>query len=76
MDSSDHKKVDNLPDDFPNKNTYANRLNVLREDRNLSDYDHSARSDDLVYRIEDSDEIVGKFLRDARKYLRGRGVNV
>ncbi len=72
----DHKKVDSLPDDFPNKNTYANRLTVLREDRNLCDYDHAADQQDLVYGLDDSKEMVEKFLRDSRKYLKGRGVNV
>ena len=43
IDSSDHKKIDTLPDDFPNRNRYANRLTVLRDDRNLCDYDHTAK---------------------------------
>ena len=32
-DSSDHRKIETLPDDFPNWNKYANRLGALREDR-------------------------------------------
>lgn len=75
-DASDHKKIEVLPDDFPDKNTYANRLAVLREDRNLCDYDHVASRSDLVWSVEDSAEIVEKFLRDAKKYLRGRGVGI
>jgi hypothetical protein len=72
----DHKKVDSLPDDFPDRNTYANRLTVLREDRNLCDYDHTADRGDLVYSLDDSREVVEKFLRDSKKYLKGRGVSV
>jgi hypothetical protein len=75
-DASDHKKIEVLPDDFPDKNTYANRLAVLREDRNLCDYDHVANRGDLVWSVEDSAEIVEKFLRDAKKYLRDRGVGI
>ena len=75
-DASDHKKIEVLPDDFPNKNTYANRLAVLREDRNLCDYDHVASRSDLVWSEDDSAEIVEKFLRDAKKYLRGRRVEI
>lgn len=75
-DPSDHKKIQSLPDDFPNKNTYANRLAVLREDRNLCDYDHAASRNDLLSSVEDSAEIVEKFLRDAKGYLRGRGVGL
>jgi hypothetical protein len=75
-DASDHKKIEVLPDDFPDKNTYANRLAVLREDRNLCDYDHVARRSDLVWSEDDSAEIVEKFLHDAKKYLRGRRVGI
>lgn len=76
IDSSDHKKIENLPDDFPNKNTYTNKLGVLREDRNLCDYDHAAARSDLVYDIDDSCDTVERFLQDAKKYLRKRGVNL
>jgi hypothetical protein len=50
------------------------RLANLREDRNLCDYDHSAGRSDLVWGVDDSLDIVEKFLRDARRYLRARGV--
>jgi hypothetical protein len=73
---SDHKKIDALPDDFPDRNTFANRLGVLREDRNLCDYDHVATRADLVLSMEDSEELVEKFLRDAKKYMRERGVEI
>jgi hypothetical protein len=75
-DSSDHKKIGALPDDFPNQATYANRLSVLRDDRNLCDYDHTALSADLVLDVDSSVQLVEDFLRDAQSYLRQRGVNV
>src|ERR1035437_10487345 len=53
-DSSDHKKIDALPENFPNKNQYANRLTVLRDDRNLCDYDHTAKMTDLVVGVNDA----------------------
>jgi hypothetical protein len=76
VESADHKKIDAVPDDFPNKNTYANRLGVLREDRNLCDYDHTATQVDLILGVEDSLQLVDGFLRDAKRYLKGRGVKL
>jgi hypothetical protein len=76
VDSSDHKKIETLPDDFPGRNKYANRLGVLREDRNLCDYDHTAKLTDLVVGAEDAAVLVGQFLKDAQGYLTQRGVKV
>ena len=76
IDSSDHKKIEDLPGDFPNKNKYANRLGVLRDDRNLCDYDHTARLADLVVGLQDATELVEQFLNDAQKYLSARGVTI
>ena len=75
-DSSDHKKIEILPDDFPNKNMYANRLGVLRADRNLCDYDHTAELADLVVGVSDAVQLVQQFLTDAQSYLTRRGVNI
>jgi hypothetical protein len=47
-DSTDHKRIGDLPADFPNQALYKNRLNSLRDDRNLCDYDHTARAADLA----------------------------
>ena len=73
---ADHKKIEHLPDDFPRRNTYANQLSVLREDRNLCDYDHTADSRDLILSIEDSQSLVTSFLADARAYLTKRGASL
>jgi len=75
-DSSDHKKIDALPEDFPNRSRYANRLGVLRDDRNLCDYDHTAKMTDLVGSVGDSAELAHEFLKDAQSYLKGRGVKL
>jgi hypothetical protein len=75
-DSTDHKKIGNLPDGFPNQALYKNRLNSLRDDRNLCDYDHTAHLADLAVGIEDSIELVANFLQDARAYLKPRGVTI
>jgi hypothetical protein len=76
VDSTDHKKIEILPDDFPNKNSYGNRLGVLREDRNLCDYDHTAKLADLVVGVNDAADLVERFLKDAGNYLRRRGVRI
>jgi len=76
VDSSDHKKIEALPDDFPDKNKYANRLGVLREDRNLCDYDHTAKLTDLVVGANDAAVLVQQFLKDAQGYLTRRGIKV
>lgn len=75
-DPTDHKKIGEIPHDFPNQALYKNRLNSLREDRNLCDYDHTARLADLAVGIDDSITLVEGFLKDARAYLKPRGVTI
>lgn len=75
-ESTDHKKIENLPNDFPQKNKYANQLAVLRDDRNLCDYDHTVGRGDLVLSVDDSLALVDGFLNDARAYLKQRGVSL
>jgi hypothetical protein len=75
-DVGDHKKIEVLPDDFPNSSRYANRLGVLRDDRNLCDYDHTARISDLVVNVPDAIDLVQDFLGDARAYLLREGVTL
>lgn len=72
----DHERVGELPDDFPDKNTYANRLRLLRDDRNLCDYDHTTAEADLETGSTDALTLVGKLVVDARKYLRARKYRV
>jgi hypothetical protein len=75
-DSGDHMKIDVLPDSFDNVGTYRSRLKALRDDRNLSDYSHSAVESDLLYSVVVSRSLVSDFVRDAKKFLMDNGVQV
>jgi hypothetical protein len=75
-ETKDHENVGQLPDDFPNKNTYANRLRILRDDRNLCDYDHTATEGDLAFPVADYLKLVDDFIIDTRKYLKSRRIKV
>lgn len=75
-EGKDHQRIENLPDDFPRKNTYSNRLATLRDDRNLCDYDHTASEADLVVGRTAALLLVSEFLSDAKAYLVGLGVNL
>ncbi len=76
QETKDHEKIAELPDDFPDRATYANRLRVLRDDRNLCDYDHSADQADLAISVADAIALVDAFLTHARTYLRARRFHV
>ena len=73
---TDHKKVDDLPQDLPNRATYANRLTALRDDRNLADYDHTATEAELVIPVAEATALVEQLLGDARSYLKARKVPI
>lgn len=75
-DTKDHQRFDRLPQDFPSRERYVNQLSMLREDRNMSDYDHTARAADLVLRSTQSAALVTEFLDDARSYLQARGLTM
>lgn len=75
-DSTDHKKIGDLPPGFPNQNTYSSFLNGLREDRNLSDYNHTATIDDLLMPPNDTEQMVQDFVNDARNFLLSKGAKI
>lgn len=75
-DSSDHQKVDNLPDGMPNQATYRTKLKNLRDDRNLADYSHLAQESDLLIAADDAAILVEEFIRDAKVFLKGVGLTV
>ena len=75
-DVKDHQKFNELPNDFPQRNRFANQLAILREDRNLCDYNHSARAADLVLGTNTTEQLVGEFLAEVRNYLRSKGMEV
>ncbi|MBD3894646.1 hypothetical protein IEI94_02095 [Halomonas sp. ML-15] len=74
IDSSDHKNVHKLPDDFPEKETRVARLRDLREDRNSADYDHTVVEGSLLISSSESVSFAKDFLDDAKVYLEARGV--
>jgi hypothetical protein len=76
QEAKDHARVGQLPEDFPKKNTYANRLRLLRDDRNLCDYDHTAVETDLGMSSTDALALVREFVQHARSYLRARKYRV
>ena len=71
----DHQKFNKLPNDFPSRDRYVNKLAVLREDRNTCDYDHNSKVRDLVLGTRDSTELVHEFLRDANAYISNKIAN-
>lgn len=75
-DSSDHKKIGDLPNDFNDRATYSTRLKELRDDRNKCDYDHCARAKDLFITQADAEVLTRNFLRETQTYLRDRGLQL
>lgn len=70
----DHKKVGDLPDDFPNRALFSNKLEVLRDDRNTCDYDHAAVLADLIATPAESTALVRDYLVETKRYLEARGL--
>lgn len=75
-DSSDHQKVDKIPDVVENSATYSQKLKDLREDRNLADYSHLADESDLLASVEDAKKMVDDFFDHSRAYLNSKGVGL
>lgn len=73
-DSSDHQRIDQLPDSLPNAATYRAKLKNMRDDRNLADYSHLGREADLLISPDDMQRVVGEFIADAKSYLGARGI--
>lgn len=75
-DSSDHSKVDSIPDSVNDVAIYKSRLVNLREDRNLSDYNHLATEADLISSPDDYQTLVSNFISDAKAYLATQGIQI
>jgi hypothetical protein len=75
-DSSDHKKIDQIPESLNNIDIYKVKLRSLREDRNLADYDHSASENDLLLTQDDYEQFVTNFINDVRTFLKDKGVSL
>lgn len=74
VESSDHKKMNSIPDSLANAGVYKIKLINLRDDRNLADYNHLAAEVDLLIPAADCEDVVADFLRDAKAYLIAEGV--
>ena len=75
-DASDHKKISEIPDDFPERETRVTRLRDLREDRNTCDYDHAATEHDLLIDPKEIIDFCSSFILDIKKYLTNKGCRI
>jgi hypothetical protein len=73
-DSTDHQKVDVLPDRLDNHALYKSKLKDLRDDRNLADYNHLAKESDLLVSVFEAEKVVTDFINDAKKFLTNLGI--
>lgn len=74
LDADDHKKVGDLPDDFPARQRWVQFLVDLRDARNKGDYDpwpDTHRT--LPLSTHDAVALAGEFVREVRAYLKSRG---
>lgn len=73
-DVTDHKKIGDLPDDFPNKEYFKNKIESMRTDRNSCDYDHQIAQDDLIDSPESIRNVSTDFLEEVQIYCNNRGL--
>ena len=72
-DVSDHKKIGDLPADFKHIARWQEFFTKFRADRNLADYDHTARESELELRSTDYLLKAEEFLNETKTYLKSRG---
>jgi hypothetical protein len=75
-DVSDHKDIDSLPQNLNQKTIHGSMLKQLRDDRNLADYSHTGRANDLFVTTEELERKVDSFLTDCKTYLTTAGINL
>jgi hypothetical protein len=75
-DSSDHKTVDQIPDEMQNAAALRARLGYLRDDRNLADYSHLAEINDLLVNPAEWELFVHEFIESAREYLKSQNIQL
>lgn len=77
LDGEDHKKVGDLPDDFPSRAKWSNFCVELRRDRNLADYEPWEKKQlSLTYRAKDCLQLTEEFLLEVKKYLRNMSIAI
>ena len=72
-DPGDHKKIGDLPDDFPSKSNWEDFLMKFKADRNLADYDHTVTEHALEVSSYEYVAGANDFYQAARRYLMLRG---
>lgn len=77
-DHEEHSKLpSNIPDDFPNKATWANELKTARLTRNAADYDpYPTDSASWEAKSKDILKNAQSILSVAEAYLVGKGVTL
>lgn len=75
-DVSDHKDIDNLPQNISNRIIHGSMLKKLRDDRNLADYSQNGNVDDLFATTQELEEQVEQFINDCRTYLTASGISL
>lgn len=75
-DVSDHKDIDNLPQNLNKKTIHGSMLKQLRDDRNLADYSHLGKAEDLFATTQELEEMVENFLTDCKTYLITAGISL
>ncbi len=74
-DTSDHKKVGELPDDFPDREDWVTTLVDMRFDRNIADYEPWPGSKARLKNYpKDTFDYAKTFVAVGKVYLRGRGL--
>lgn len=66
---TDHKKIGELPNNFPDKSTWEDFLIKFRADRNLADYDHTVSEQALELTSHTYVSEARRFHQVARNYL-------
>lgn len=74
-DSGDHKRIKELPSDFPSKSTWVDFLVKFKADRNLADYDHTVLesalelpSSEYLEKSKEFLDVVGKYLKEKEAF--------
>ena len=75
-DVSDHKDIDNLPTSLNQRTIHGSMLKQLRDDRNLADYSHSGREEDLFATTLELEAKVEEFLADCKDYFKKAGLTL
>lgn len=70
----DHKRIGDLPRDFPDHAVWADLLTKLRGDRNIVDYDHTSAEAALEMTAAAYLAKAKEFVEVVKAYFSGRGI--